>query len=584
MDSDPLFVQTLFADFLGMVFSLWFAIYLLARSRSSQLAFSAFIALLALTFYFGFAFIDTLNLDTVTGHWRAFTIVVALAAAHNLTHYLLPTGQQLKRLWIARVIPLFGLVIVGIILGVPISGTTDILHIYPAQFQSPLVLVYAFQFMIFTAIIYNLWWFYRSGSRLQNVSLYVSVLLGSSVIGVGFLVTVFGLSIPRFIATGLVLGALLLIGYSVTRYHALVDRRTTLYDFPVSALTIVSILGIYILVAWQVGLSLAAILLLSVLVIFTHTAYDFAREFLDGMFQRRERSVLRQLRHLARDIPTSPSIQRHLRRGLAILCHNLEAASGFIAVRQDGQYFVKASLHSLPVETVLPPGEIVLDDIIQPSGALSSQAAWLAPVYGGSEQVAVIGIGPRLGQKAYTDADLYWLEDIADQFGILVHAHRQETERKRKETSVAPGGDDPADPQSLKTEELLSILAYQPDPKLVKHVDDGFRNIHDYSKLGRSSLVSWFGVMGDDHIVRGKLVQEKLIQILEKLRPRGKPPSEPLPREWYCYTILHDAYVEEKPSRDIMAKLYISEGTYYRTRRKALRGITRALLEMEATA
>jgi hypothetical protein len=567
-----------------MVFSLWFAIYLLARSRSSQLAFSAFIALFALAFYYGCAFIDTLNLDTSTGHWRAFTSVVALTAAHNLTHQLLPTGLQRKRLWIARLIPLFGLVIVVIILGVPISGATDILHIDPAQIQSPLVLVYAFQFIIFAAIIYNLWWVYRSGSRLQNASLYVAVLLGSSVIGVGFLGTVFGLSIPRFIATGLVLGALLLIGYSVTRFHALVERRTTLYDFPVSALTIASILGIYILVAWQVGLSLVAILLLSVLVIFTHTAYDFTREFLDWTFQRRERSALRQLRDLARDIPTAPSIQRHLRRGLAILCHNLEAAGGFIAVRQDGQYFVNVSLNSTPVDTVLPPGEIVLDDIAPPSGALSSQAAWLAPVYGGGEQVAVIGIGPRLGQKAYTDADLYWLEDIADQFGILLYAHRQKTERKRKEPSITPEGDVPEVPQSLQTEELLSTLAYRPDPKLVKHVDDGFRNIHDYSKLGRSSLVSWFGVRGDDHIERGKLVQEKLIQILEKLRPHGKPPSDPLPREWYCYTILHDAYVEEKPSRDIMAKLYISEGTYYRTRRKALRGITRALLEMEATA
>jgi hypothetical protein len=29
----------------------------------------------------------------------------------------------------------------------------------------------------------------------------------------------------------------------------------------------------------------------------------------------------------------------------------------------------------------------------------------------------------------------------------------------------------------------------------------------------------------------------------------------------------------------VMARLYISEGTYYRTRRKALRGVTRALME-----
>jgi hypothetical protein len=55
-----------------------------------------------------------------------------------------------------------------------------------------------------------------------------------------------------------------------------------------------------------------------------------------------------------------------------------------------------------------------------------------------------------------------------------------------------------------------------------------------------------------------------------------------LPREWYAYTILHDAYVEDRLAREIMAKLYISEGTYYRMRRHALRGVTRAMLEMSA--
>ena len=60
----------------------------------------------------------------------------------------------------------------------------------------------------------------------------------------------------------------------------------------------------------------------------------------------------------------------------------------------------------------------------------------------------------------------------------------------------------------------------------------------------------------------------------EKLRPPGE-----LPREWYSYVVLHDAYIEGAPNRDIMARLYISEGTFNRTRRKALRGVARLLLE-----
>jgi len=52
-----------------------------------------------------------------------------------------------------------------------------------------------------------------------------------------------------------------------------------------------------------------------------------------------------------------------------------------------------------------------------------------------------------------------------------------------------------------------------------------------------------------------------------------------LPRVWYNYVVLYDAYVEDVPNREIMARLYISEGTFNRTRRNALRGLSRMLLE-----
>jgi hypothetical protein len=44
---------------------------------------------------------------------------------------------------------------------------------------------------------------------------------------------------------------------------------------------------------------------------------------------------------------------------------------------------------------------------------------------------------------------------------------------------------------------------------------------------------------------------------------------------------LYDAYVEDAPNREIMARLYISEGTFNRVRRKALRAAARSLWEMK---
>jgi hypothetical protein len=231
-----------------------------------------------------------------------------------------------------------------------------------------------------------------------------------------------------------------------------------------------------------------------------------------------------------------------------------------------------------------------LEQVAQSQHRILGQTAWLAPAYAAGEQVAVVGIGARKDKMNFDPNDLYWLEDVADEIGWIIGVPEKQSTLVVKELLAAKElGDnfpdaDPLSPPISETDELLSTLAYKLDPELVKCVEEGYRNLYDYSRLGESPLVSLFGIQAVDHIERGKLVQEKLSNILEKLRPAGKAPSEPLPREWYAYTILHSAYVEGKLARDIMATLYISEGTYFRTRRMALRGITRALLEMGSVA
>jgi hypothetical protein len=65
-------------------------------------------------------------------------------------------------------------------------------------------------------------------------------------------------------------------------------------------------------------------------------------------------------------------------------------------------------------------------------------------------------------------------------------------------------------------------------------------------------------------------------------RPGAAQPSNPPPREWYPYLILREAYIEATSNRDIMLKLYISEGTFNRTRRAAVRALARAIGEMES--
>ena len=70
------------------------------------------------------------------------------------------------------------------------------------------------------------------------------------------------------------------------------------------------------------------------------------------------------------------------------------------------------------------------------------------------------------------------------------------------------------------------------------------------------------------------------------MKPEGAPPkaNQVAPREWHLYLILHDSYVLDEPNREVMSKLYISEGTFNRTRRRALRVLAKTLAEYEANA
>lgn len=381
--------------------------------------------------------------------------------------------------------------------------------------------------------------------------------------------------LPRFIATTLVLVALALIGYSVTRHQSLVEQRTTSRDYPISLLTITCLLGIYILVTFKLGLSFTKILWVTILVILTHAVADYVRSYLDHIQQKKDREIRFRLRDLGRNIPSIVSLKRLLKNALSILCHNLGAQNGFIAIREADRYIVYTSLNAMPVGTTFSLQQMEADHIFQPNSYLFGQTHWIVPAYGGSKQVAAIGIGERSEMKEYTEADSFWIEDVADQIGALVFEYIQAAEHAdsevledREYTGI----------QKPETEELLSILATRSDPELEATVEDGFRHFHDYSKLSRSPLVRMLGIQTQSHIDAGKQVQQELLNILEQLRPEGKEPPEPVSREWYCYTILRDAYIEDIPTRDIMSKLYISEGTYYRTRRKALRMISREIM------
>ena len=106
--------------------------------------------------------------------------------------------------------------------------------------------------------------------------------------------------------------------------------------------------------------------------------------------------------------------------------------------------------------------------------------------------------------------------------------------------------------------------------------------------LARLQLVTRRLGPNPTHIQVGEAVHDLLIEVLEMLHPeedKTRPAKRgSVSREWYPYLILTQAYVECLPNREIMTRLYISEGTFNRTRRSAIHSLTRLLIKLEGEA
>ena len=176
--------------------------------------------------------------------------------------------------------------------------------------------------------------------------------------------------------------------------------------------------------------------------------------------------------------------------------------------------------------------------------------------------------------RTFSDVLADWVERL---FGSTGNLYTQ-----TKESVLGPIVEPPTRAMELKpvVREMSAMLTTDiPEAWFIKLVEDGLRKHPDSIALGQSPLADYFGVRCDSRIARGKLLQQLLHDAIQSLRPAGIRPTGVIPRAWYNYIVLHDAYVIGVRNRDVMAKLYISEGTFNRTRRIALRGVAIWLIE-----
>lgn len=392
----------------------------------------------------------------------------------------------------------------------------------------------------------------------------------------------FSIGAPR-VTLSILLGiAVILIGYGVAQYSALVQGRTIRRDFIYNAIAMLIISGLYILVtrisAQFFDVPPAVYIFIVLLAIVTHSLIDFARQFLDYLFFNRERRNIRHNLTLLADSVGERRVSENLDLMFASMCTSVRATFGMIILFDEYQLNLKSTYKWRETRLPLSRGDLSTDDVrhLEPGHFPNplSEVVLLIPLYDNPDQAGAILFGTPINGVRYSNADVEQLLYPSDQILDAIQAADQEEEYLEKLPEITQA-------QKMMVDEFTQEIT-------IKMVEDALRNLFDYAYLGDSQLVKLRLVTRElpggatTYIDNGKAVNKILTSAVEKLRPGEELPAEPLPREWHAYTILNGAYIEDRLNRDIMSQLYISEGTFNRTRRAAVRSVRRMLEEMEA--
>jgi hypothetical protein len=461
----------------------------------------------------------------------------------------------------------------------------------------------------------NLWHARRDSPDRRMRQQFTLLLVASGLAGLAGLYFSLGvwlrLDVPTLPGDAVLAAGVILLGYAVARYNALLEVRTIQRDFVYAALAVAILTGLYYVATLTLyyggHVSFLALMLVVVVAISSHALYDGVRVALDRIFYREQFRRLRaNLQILAREAGTGQPLADQLQAVLRTLCRSLRIQGGFVALSSATGFKVEAA-HRVKLENPdLPTVDMNTTEIVDlPREGIRApnDMRLLVPLFAAGEQVGALVLGPKESDQPYSEEDLDLLDDLSDQIAIVIHTSRvQEQNARAINTMVA---DFRARERALqqqvqqvlaeREEQTGPVLGDVTDKQFTAWVEDGLRRLHDFSYLGQHpfaqlQVVNWQLANHTDtfvtHIDRGKALNEILLQAMYKLRPEGKEPSphQIPPREWHQFIVLHDAYNLDEPNRDIMSRLYIGEGTFARTRRRALRGVAKALQEMEQEA
>lgn len=124
--------------------------------------------------------------------------------------------------------------------------------------------------------------------------------------------------------------------------------------------------------------------------------------------------------------------------------------------------------------------------------------------------------------------------------------------------------------------------------EIEKLLPDALGHFYDFSYLGthplaQLSVISRLIVHDQTpltHVDRGRALSRALQVAVDELKPNEGQARNG--REARFYSILHQEYCEGKENSEVALNLAISERTFYRDRKRALRTLAQILTDMES--
>jgi hypothetical protein len=483
----------------------------------------------------------------------------------------------------------------------PLTGAT---HTPSALF--PLFILYAL--VCISLVAFNLLQARRLSAAGSSLRRHLDQTLTASALaalGVIYLTSVIQLqlAVPNVFGELALMCGVGVMGYAVAQESARLDGRHVQRDFLYALLSISFVCAAYLsatLLSYLIyGIPFVTFILVLLLAVVTHSAYDWARTTFDWLFFAQPTRELRaNLRTLAQEAGNEEELTQTLNILLTTLCQNLEASRGALCLPHGDKFVMEVSYRM-----TTPPPVIMAEELQTSSGSLGLarqlQATVLHVLHVMEQPVGVLVLGPKESGGPYGLDDEDLIAEVADrmekllalislraerthQLNAQVAAYR-EAERAAQTAIVQEV--EAAQVETTKESEL-SVAGFT-EKDFVSAVEDALRHLNDITQLSEHRLASLQLIVqrlpptAMTNLDRGKALKETLVEAMNKLRPADKVEPKQPSSEWYPFLILRDAYMVGVPNKEIMARYYISEGTFNRTRRRTIRAVAKVVAEME---